>query len=380
MALFTNLFHASSVLSTFLKATVSPSVVVAPPPDTLLTTEEVRVSLMYVMEHPSHRNDGLLRNADGSGTSPPITLSIFFMITTYGEAPTKDADGAHRLLGEVAKAFHDKQVLDLAALAIPPALGEGKLNTSLVPMTPDLMEKLFSPLQIKHRPFLLYEVWPVQIKSALPPTSLGAVVSPLGINLSGPTARSRPVISRIVPARPAEDAFIRIDGPFGAAADTVAVGTNLFTVLSGAVVPVDPAEPDRGVRLQLPIGTIAPGTHKVTVSSGQLTSEAYEIQVQSTGAWMLDGPPAFSHSQGSGALTLTGQGLSNVVEVYFWPDRGIFDPSDVKPFTAASVTATSLDVTPTGLASGVYRVAARLDMGVGIPVQFTPFIVLEIEP
>lgn len=380
MAQFTNLFHTSSALSTFLKANVSPAVVVGPPPDELLTTEEVRLSFMYAMEHPSHRNDSYVRGADGSGTPPPLTLSIFYLITTYGEAPNKDADGAHRLLGEVGKAFHDSPVLDLAALGIPTALGEGKLNTSLVPMTPDLMEKLFSPLQIKHRPFLLYEVWPVQLKSALPLASIGAVVSPLGLNLSGPTARSRPSISRIAPLRPAEDGFIRIDGPFGAAADTVAVGSTLFTALSGAVVPVDPLHPDDGVRLQLPLGTIVPGTHKVTVTSGKLTSEAYEIQVQTTGAWTLDGPAVFSHSQTSGPLSLTGQGLTNAVEVYFWPDRGIFAPSDVTPFPAASVTATSLDVTPSGMASGVYRVAARLDLGGGQPVQFTPFIVLELEP
>lgn len=377
MAVVTNLFHVTSGLGTFLRTRLSTSVVLAPPPDTPLTTEEVRVSLIYVSEHASHRNDGHERNADGSRTPPPLTLSVFYLVTAYGESPNQDADGAHRLLGEVAKALHDEPALDLAALGV---LGEGRLQVALVPMTPELMEKLFSPLQIKHRPFLLYEVWPVQLRSALPISGLGAVVSPGGLRLTGPTPSSPPVITRIVPSRPAVDGFIRIDGPFGGAVETVTVGSASFTASSGAVVPVDPAQPERGIRLQLPAAAVRPGIHPVTVSTGTLGSRPFEIQVQASGAWVVDGPATFSHGQSSGPLTLTGQGLASADEVAVWPDRGIFAPSDVVWFAAQSATASSLEVEPTGLSPGLYRLAVRLQPGVGQPIQFTPFIVLELEP
>jgi hypothetical protein len=176
------------------------------------------------------------------------------------------------------------------------------------------------------------------------------------------------------------DAFIRIDGPFGSAVETVTVGGTSFTTASGAVVPVDPTAPERGVRLQLGATAVRPGIHPVTVSTGRLTSQPAPIQVQPSGAWVVDGPATFSHAQSSGPLSLTGQGLTRADEVALWPDRGIFAPSDVVSFPATAVTASTLEVEPTGLPPGLYRMAVRLSMGVGRPIQFTPYVVLELEP
>ncbi|MEM1032356.1 MAG: Pvc16 family protein [Myxococcota bacterium] len=375
MASVNNLFHVSDGLGAFLGGQLpGVQIVLGPPPDVPVVTEEVRVTLVYVSQQPSHRNDGFVRDADGTAIAPPLSLSAFYLVTTYGEAPSQNVEGAHRLLGAVARAFHDQPVLDLSLFST----GEGALQVAMVPMTPELMEKLFSPFKISHRPFLLYEVWPVQLRSGLPAVPPSTVVSPGGLRLDGPATDGPPTLTRVVPQRPALDRFIRIDGPFGAPADSVRIGNAVFRAGSGDFVPVDPASPELGVRLQLDPTRLQAGVHSVTVTTGTTTSRAVDIEIQPAFSLTLDGPSEMRHSQASGPLELTGEGLGTAAEVLVWPDAGIGDPSEVVDFTVANVNANKVDFTPTGLDAGLYRIAVRVTSS-GAD-RFTPYVVMELEP
>lgn len=381
MAVFTNLFHVSDALRHILHTRIGPSngVIAAPPPDTLSTIEEIRVSLMWINEQPAHRNDAPHRRPDGTSEQPPATLSVYYLITTYGEGPLKNADAAHRLLGEVVRLFHAEPVISFPIAGLAGNSGEGRMGVTLVPMTPESMEKIFVPLQIKHRPFLLYEVGPVQLKSPVGPGAPGPVVAPTGIRLSGPTPTKRPVLSRLVPTVQAEGGFLRIDGVFDAQVDAVLVGSTRIPSAN-----IDVLRPGSSIRVALPTGgpgAVGPGVHRVSVVTGNLHADPAELFVVNAGQWTLDGPAATTHAQ-SEDLVLTGQGLDNADAVYVWPDSGIRAPSDVREFIPPpdGVTATSITVKLDGLRPGEYRVAARINPGAGVPAQFTPYVVLEITP
>lgn len=376
MASVNNLFHVSGGLGAFLEGQLpGVSVVLGPPPDIPVVTEEVRLTLVYVSQQPSHRNDGFVRAADGTATPPPLSLSAFYLVTTYGEAPSQDVEGAHRLLGAVARAFHDQPVLDLSLFSA----GEGPLQVALVPMTPELMEKLFSPFKISHRPFLLYEVWPVQLRSGLEPIAAQAMVSPSGLKLDGPATDGPPTLTRVVPLRPSLDRFLRIDGPFGAPIAVVRIGNTIFKASDGDFTPVVPASPELGVRLQLDPTMVSAGVQRVTVTTGITTSRAIEIEIQPAGSLTLDGPDAMRHSLASGSLTLTGEGLGTAAEVLVWPDAGIGDPSEVVTFAPTSVAANAVDFTPAGLNPGVYRIAVRVTSS-NPEARFSPYVVMELVP
>lgn len=378
MATFTNLYHATEVIKHVLETEIIPapgSVVAGPPPDSVLTTEEIRVSLLWVNEQPTHRNDGFIRSADGSTAPPPATLSMFFLITGYGEDQAHNADGAHRLLGEVLRLFHAHPTVQLPIAALPSNSGKGKLGVALVPLTPDLMEKLFSPLQIKHRPFLLYEVGPVQLLSTLPAGPVAPVVAPGGVRLAGPTTATPPLLTRLVPTALAEGGYLRIDGAFPTPIDALWIGNRKFTTF-------DVIDAASAVGLALPTvgpSAVPPGVHRVSVSSGTLASAQAEMLVVPAGTWSLDAPNVLTATMGA-AFQLTGQNLASVSRVYVWPDSGIHAPSDVVLVPGPVVTATTVDFTVPTVPRGVYRIAAEISLGPGVPVQFTPYVTLELTP
>jgi hypothetical protein len=380
MATFTNLYHATEILKHVLETQIIPapgSVVAGPPPDGALTTEELRVSLLWVNEQPTHRNDGFVRSPDGTTAPPPASLSLFFLITGYGEDMAHNSDGAHRLLGEVLRLFHANPVLELPIPALPSNSGKGKLGVTLVPLTPDLMEKLFSPLQIKHRPFLLYEVCPVQLVSTLASGPVSPVVAPGGIRLAGPTTSTPPLLSRLVSSTLAEGGYLRLDGVFSTPVDAIWIGTKKFILPS-----FDVLDASRSVGIQLPTAgpsTILPGVHRVSVTSGTLASAPLDLRVVPAGTWSIDGPNVLSVSAGA-PFQLTGQGLVKASNVYVWPESGIHAPSDVRVVGGLTATATTVDFTVPIVPASIYRVAVEINLGPGIPLQFTPYVTLEIVP
>ncbi|MEZ4293395.1 MAG: Pvc16 family protein [Polyangiaceae bacterium] len=380
MATFTNLYHATEAIKHVLETQILPapaSVVVGPPPDPPPITEELRVSLLWITEQGTHRNDGYVRNPDGTSSPPPASLSLFVMITGHGEDPSHNAVAAHRLVGEVLRVFHANPHIELPIPALPTNSGQGKLSLTLVPLTPDLVEKLFSPLQIKHRPFVLYEVAPVQLVSMLATSPVSPVVAPGGVTLTGPTTATPPIVTRLVPRTLAAGGYLRIDGAFSSAIDAIWLGTTKLTTF-------DVIEPGRSVGVTLPTAgpdEIVPGDHRLVLTSGKLGSEPTLVRVVPSGSWSVNGPNPLSVAVG-GLLTLTGQALASATQVYLWPEAGIFAPSDVHkiPTAALTISPTSVAFTVPALSPGDYRVTVEITLGPSVPLQFTPFVNVEITP
>ncbi|RKG76370.1 DUF4255 domain-containing protein [Corallococcus exercitus] len=379
MATFNNLYHATEAIKHVLETRITPppgNVIAGPPPDSAITIEELRVSLLWVNEQAGHKNDGYIRNPDGTSSPPPASLSLFVLITGYGEDPETNSAGAHRLIGEVLRIFHSEPHIELPIPALPSNSGKGRISLNLVPLTPDLMEKLFSPLQIKHRPFLLYEVGPVQLVSRLAATPVSPVVAPGGVVLTGPSIATPPRIARLVPNSLAQGGYLRIDGAFSSPVDAVWVGTRKF-VAGG----FDVIEPGRALGLKLPTAgpnAIEPGAQRISVMSGKVGSEPAELRVVPAGTWSVDGPKVLSVAKGA-LLKLEGQGLASATQVYFWPDGGIFAPSDVRRIGGLTVTPTSVEFTVPDVLPGDYRCSVELTLGASVPVQFTPFVTVEVK-
>ncbi|RKG57572.1 DUF4255 domain-containing protein [Corallococcus sp. AB011P] len=379
MATFNNLYHATEAIKHVLETRITPApgnVIAGPPPDTAITIEELRVSLLWVNEQAGHKNDGYIRNPDGTSSPPPASLSLFVLITGYGEDPETNSAGAHRLIGEVLRIFHSEPHIELPIPALPSNSGRGRISLALVPLTPDLVEKLFSPLQIKHRPFLLYEVGPVQLVSKLAATPVSPVVAPGGMVLTGPSISTPPRIGRLVPSSLAEGGYLRIDGAFPTSIDAVWIGARKF-VAGG----FDVIEPGRAIGLKLPTAgpnAVPSGVHRISVMSGKVGSEPADLRIVPAGTWSVDGPKVLSVAKGA-TFKLEGQGLAPATQVYLWPDSGIFAPTDVHRIGGLTVTPTSVEFTVPSLTSGDYRFSVELTLGASVPLQFTPFVTVEIK-
>lgn len=374
MAQFTSLFHVGEALAHFVRARLGldfGQVLVGPPRDEVLdTTRHLRITLLWTNPQGNHRNDVPERNPDGTRVPPPLSLTAHYLFTTYGNTVSEESVGAHELLGDVMRVLHDEPRLSLP-LADLAGRGEGKLDVTLVPLAPELVEKLFGPLQLKHRTFALYEVGPVQLKSLKEMLAARPVVLPGGVRLAEPTPlRSRPVLRRVVPSAQAAGGRVRLEGSFPTQPTHVQVGTRTF---EGADLQVLAAE--RAVSVVLP-ADLSPGIHAVSLSAGKLSAEALPLEVQAAGEATLDAPSALTHSQ-SADLVLSGQGLADAVEVVAWPDTAVQAPSEVvKLPLAAPATATQLTVAAASLA-GLSRRTYRLTVRVGAH-RFTPPIVLEV--
>jgi hypothetical protein len=379
VATFSNLYFAGDAFRRAIEQRVQqagiPSVLVTPPKPTSGTTPLVTVTLLMINEEGTHKNDPPLKNPDGTVSPPPTTLSATYVVLTEGQTSQGDLADAHQYLGEIVRSFHDAPFLDLQALGFPTTQGEGRLHVALVPMTPDLMEKVFTPLQAQHRPFALFEVWPIQLRTTLPLGEPSAVVRPGGVNLGGPTPTARPQLEQVHPRRVALDRFLRLDGTFTKPVDAVAIGAR---VLTGAALGAIPGIGlDRSVRVRIDPATFGTGRHRVHVlTPGNLSSNDEEILIEPATAPSIDAPDVASYAQG-GPLVLTGAALALATRVFAWPDAGVSHPSDVHVFPAVAA-ANSVTTTFTNLTPGTYRVTAEITPGPGLPVQFTPYVLLEV--
>jgi hypothetical protein len=214
MAVFSNLHHVGEVIvemiETNLAAAPTGTIQVGPPLDTPTgAAEDIRVTLLWVTPQPTHRNDVWERKAGGGLKPPPLTLSAFFMVSTYGSA-AEDPVRAHELLGNIMQIFHTEPELTLPLAGLP-GKGEGRLSIVQVPTAADLMEKVYAPLQAKHRAWVLFEAGPIQLPMNVSDTAPGPVVAPGGIHFEGVEVLTRPRIVRVTPSRQAQGGRVRVD-------------------------------------------------------------------------------------------------------------------------------------------------------------------------
>ncbi len=386
MARFTNLFQLGQVLADILMhhGGVTNAEVGVPLESPNHNQELVRLTLLWVTPQPTHVNDPPFRAADGTLEPPPITLSAFFLFTAYGDGGDgTEPEGAYNMLGKVLQTFHTLPNHELPDAELPnaPDWGEGPLSIIQVPTAADLMEKVYTPLQVKHRPWVLYEVGPVQLVNLEEPEEGAPLVRPGGPTLAGVEVLGRPAIERITPERPGRGGRMRLDGTWGGPVEEVRVG-------EVSLSPGDPwvATVDGSVIVRLPhlvSPTVEPGEHPVKVRVGKLFSEPCVISVQGSEVPTIFAPESLAHDPAT-ELLLEGRNLESTSEVYLWPDAGVAAPDEVavltvdEPGSPVEVSATEIRLGPaafTDLSARTYRISARIS-----PRVYTPYVLVELRP
>ena len=387
MGRFTNLHHVGEVVAGVLQAEIDPplasnQVLVAPPPESPgVADQHVRVSLMWFNEQSGHVNDGFEPRFDGTLDPPPVTLSAFYMITGYGDNPAGEPVVGHQLLGSAVRVLHASKHIRLPLPGLP-SKGEGSVDVDLIAITPELEEKLFSPLQLRHRAFALYEVGPVQLvpmTDELPPAPL---VRPGGAVLEV-EQMTAPAIERVYPSPQALSGRIRIDGVFPdgfpdpTEEDRVTVGGVTFK--SADITAIAP-----GHSISIDLGTgpagLTEGAHPLKILSGSRSSPRTMIALTQATASTID-PLLMPDWDVAADLVLSGRGLAGADQAAIWPEAGIHSPGDVveMPLSAAaagSVTIAGAQLTANArpLLSGDQRLAIHLGSQ-----RYTPSIVVRFK-
>ena len=350
------------------------------------TTAAARITLLYTTPQPTHRNDPLLRNPDGSLRYPSVILTAFVLITTSGAAD-HDPIAAHGLLGRILQVLYANPILDLPlsgsmGAGSPPGgysdLGEGKLCVSQVPLQLDQLDKIWNSMAVKHQPFALFEVGPVQLSSLKPDLVPAPVVRPGGVSLEGPRSGARPALRRLVPNVVGQGGQVRLMSQPVGTFEGLYVGGSWVAAASAAVVL---SNVNGDIVLSLAAGALAdlgPGAMTLSLRSGGRLSERITLTIAEADAATIDASSALSHDPALD-LVLTGANLAGATEIVVWPDVGVASPTEVQTFAVSAATDGGITVTGLGVlslgtfrAGLAYRVAARVDTYV-----YTPYILLE---
>jgi hypothetical protein len=131
-------------------------------PDEVTGQEKLSVFLYQITENSNLINDQLPEGIPGIG-SPPVYLSLAYVITPYTENAANDA----LLLGEILQIFHDHPVL--RGPVLHGSLADQELPLIFTPLSLDEMSKLWNTVSRcrPFRPSLCYQVTPVRINSGM---------------------------------------------------------------------------------------------------------------------------------------------------------------------------------------------------------------------
>ncbi|MBD9526964.1 Pvc16 family protein [Paracoccus sp. PAR01] len=384
MARFTNLHDAGRALAAHLRARIAPALadITAAPPIENPTTqgEAIRISLLWVTPQPTHRNDPWYLAEDGQRRAPPLSLSAYFVVTAYGNSPAGEPVQAINRLGQALQVIETAPDIALpipAAPNIDPVPGSGRMNVTLVPVAADLMEKIFTPLQMRHRPWALVELGPVQLERLHAPLPAPDLVAPGGVRLAGPAPLARPAITALHPAPLGAGRRLRLDSAQAANATALRIGAEVL-VFADAPGPGQIARPDSLGRIFATYPAAgATGAVDVALIGPDGASDPHPVSI-TAGLAALDAP---TDPLATGAdLVLTGAALAATQRVFLWPARGIRSPLEVidLPPTAAvagQVTLARALLDAAGLRAIPHLVALRISQN-----RFTPAVLLEVAP
>ncbi len=386
MAQFGTLNDAGRAIASHLRRNLSPplnDVIAAPPHDgQTAPPESIRVTLLWITPQPVHRSDPWVTGTDGQSRPPPVTLSGYYLVTCYGTSDEGETVQAVNLLGQTVQIIETEPVIEMPLLASGPidaVPGEGRMSLTLVPTAADLMEKVFTPLQLRHRPWALFEAGPIQLRRLLDPEPGPEIVYPGGVMLAGPRPIAPPAISSLAPQRVRPGGRIRLDTAGAGNAQSLRIGRVTFTFASPRSGPLDIAPPDAEGRVFATYPAAGPsGDVDAVIRMQDLNSPPMPLTIAGAGSAGVDAPVA---PLAAGApLILTGAGLAASERLFLWPDRGIRAPAEVIEIVPDTVAAAQVRIeaatfAAAGLTRGRYRAALRLSATV-----FTPYVILEVAP
>jgi hypothetical protein len=384
VALFNDLHDVAQVLAEHIREEAGiEDVQPGPPRDVAATTVAgVRLSFLYATPEPSHQNDAVERQPDGSRRFPPLSLSCFYVVTASG-ADADDPIAGHSALGRVMSLYHDQPTLRLPLSENPGAdpgafsdLGEGNLDVIQVPILPDQVDKIWTSFQLAVQPWALLEVGPVQLISPREDLGPAPLVAPGGIGLEV-RAGIRPVVVRITPEAVRTEGRVRIDASVPGGLDAVVVD-GIVAAAGDAVLTA--SDDGSSMLLDLEDGgfeDLEPGTYPLTVRSGGFVSRRALLRIAEPEMPVIDAPLALLHDPDDD-LVLSGANLGDAEECLVWPDGGVAAPSEVHSLaltagTAASVTVASAELDVLGGGGRTWRLAIRVGERV-----FTPYVLLEL--
>ncbi len=385
MARFINLHDAGRALAAHLKAGIAPLLgdIAAGPPieNANAQGEAIRVSQLWVTPQPTHRNDDWFIGEDGQRRAPPLSLSAFFVVTAYGTSPAGEPVQALNRLGQALQVIETVPIIEMpipASANIDPVPGQGRMTVTLVPVAADLMEKIFTPLQMRLRPWALVELGPVQLERLSPPLPAPDIVVPGGVRLVGPRPITRPAILGALPNPLGAGRRLRIETAEAANATELRIGTSSLAIADPPLGPDQIARPDASGHIfaTCPPGA-DPGALDIVLIAPEGGSERHSLTI-TTGRPALDAPLT---SLAPGAdLVLTGSDLAGAAQVFLWPARGILSPLEVIELAPTAVTAAQVVVARAALDGARLRaipMLAALRMG---PNRFTPAVPVEVAP
>ncbi len=367
MAVFTNLHHLSEVLAHRIAKSVEeagesplPAGTVQPGPpleNPTVPGDAVRVTLLYVSPSPHQRNAMPTRMADGRMVPAPLTLSATFLITCYGSNGQEDPVRAQQLLGHVLQGFYSSPTLKLP-LADLPDCGEGMLEISQEPLDLERVERVLSPLQVRHRPFALYEVGPVLLQHLAPPAAAPPLVLPGGPRVVGPSVLGTLRLTGVYPTLSAPGGLLRLTGAWPGLPQVRVAGVWRTPTRDGADLLVTLPDP------------LAAGSYGLELCLEGHGSEVRSVLVDPT-VPSLDAPTTAQ----PGPLLLTGRQLGMVTRLAIWPEAGVRAPSDLR-FVFGTLTLGGLTVDLSGVPPGSWRLAAEWPSAGR--VEYTPYVRLEL--
>ena len=374
MARFTNLHDVGTALCDILQNRIDPALEILPAPpleNPAAAPESVRVTLLWVTPQPTHRNDPFEAGFDGTLEPAPLTLSGFYLVTTYGTDNQEVPVQAYNRLGQVLRVLANESFLNLPQ---PPVtnLGEGALGVVLIPMAADLMEKIYTPLQMRHRPWALFEVAPIQLLSLAPTEPSQYIVHPGGVHLADAQVAPPPIIDSITPARISQGGQIRLNALYSGTLENVRIGD---TVIPPAALIV----PTVGGPVLASLPPALTGTFDVSLRVDGVDSEPQTLQITDATVPSINALDILTHSMGVD-LVISGQELIGSLEAVLWPESGIASPADVITLPLTGITPTQVTLTAASFAAasvqpGHYRISVRI-----APQVFSPYIQVEVLP
>lgn len=387
MAVFENLHDVGLALAGYLRRNLTPAltdVLAAPPIENAATAgEALRVSLMWVTPQPTHRNDPWVTGPDGQSQAPPVSLCAFYLVTAYGHTDSGEPSQAINRLGQSIQVFETGSIIDLPLPDDPntpevdPTPGTGRMTVVFVPTAADLMEKIYTPLQMRHRPWALFEVGPIQLQRLVDARPGPDIVQPGGVRLTDVRPSAPPRILRAIPPRVRAGGRVMFETVEAGGVESLRIGGETFTFADPPLGASEIARPDALGRVWVtyPAASPADDFDAVLRAPGQ-GSNPEPLTIEPADRPGLDAPTA-ALTLGN-ALTLTGDNLDGAQRVFLWPDAGVRDPGEVLDLAPDIIAPTALTLnaatlTAANLQAIPHRVALRMDTGL-----FTPFILLEV--
>ncbi len=328
--------------------------------DANATANQLNLFLYQIMPDAAWRNmdiPGQVR--PGQVGFPPLPLTLYYLITAYGEGDDQPNPTSHRLLGKAMSILHDHALLnpDEIALALPEsdlAQQVERVRITLQPLSSEDMSKIWTMFATQYRISVAYQVSVVLIES----TQRGRAGLPVRAANIYALPFHRPVIEAVSPQVVAPGGALTIQG-FNLRGDIVTASFGTITAAPSAVS-------DTQVQVTLPAGLL-PGINTVQVVHDLNigTPPAPHRGAQSNVAAFMLAPqittaPPFTVARGA-TLTL---GLSPAVgrtqqAVLLIGDQVIAIPA--RPF-GGPATSASLDFPiPSDFPTGTFLLRVQID-------------------